>query len=104
MVQIFFSFYLNIFSSRCERFTLSRGEGGAAELEAWLGGLRAGPGAEVVVVDNLHLAPSLDTLLQDLATLGTQATYIIGECHKRISAEDCHQECSLCDTTQLIGC
>ena len=79
MVQTFFSFYQNIFSSRCERFTLSRGEGGAAELEAWLGGLRAGPGAEVVVVDNLHLAPSLDTLLQDLATLGTQATYIIGE-------------------------
>ena len=49
MFQIFFSFYQNIFSSRCERFTLSRGEGGAAELEAWLGGLRAGPGAEVVV-------------------------------------------------------
>ena len=31
------------------------------------------------MVDNLQLAPSLDTLLQDLATLGTQATYIIGE-------------------------
>ena len=54
------------------------GEGRAVDQSEAVTRLRASQ-AEVVILDNLEHAESLDTLLQDLAAAGSRPQYIIGQ-------------------------